>query len=299
VFDFGLYGVYRDQELTSEIAGLGENADARIPDVEQSPSMGGPGTYEGPNGHHYLLYPRKAEAWIPDLWAKLQWHPQRGHELTVEAEFAAIFGTLGAATPTPVFPGPTTERDISMWGGVLRGDYRIDSLRMGLEVGAASGGEVGGFGIHDGLAVPQAGDANITNFRFDRDYQVDLILFREIIGAVTNAVYVKPTIEYDVLRSVRSTLGLQFDALYARALKAERTAQGDAIGTPSGEADYGVEFDFTLFFREQGRFSLQLAYGLFVPMGAFTLTADKNLLEGKDREAANSQTLQGRLALQF
>ena len=195
--------------------------------------------------------------------------------------------------------GKPTKRDIKMWGGALKSDYRMDNLRLGFEVGAASGGEVLAFGIHDGFAVPTGADGDITNFRFDRDYQVDLILFREIIGAVTNALYFKPTVEYDILRSVRSVLGLQLDVVYARALKAERVGAGNYIGTPSGGANYGIEFDASLFFREQDRFSLQLAYGLFIPMDAFKLPADRNLNEGKDRDAANAQTIQGRLVLKF
>ena len=299
VLDFGLYGVYRSQELTSEVTQLDSRNSGRIPDVEQSrPNDGGVASPEGPNSPHYLLGTRNAEAYIPDVWAKFQWHPQRGHELTIEAEFAAIFGSIEDGAPDPVLGDPT-KRDIRMWGGALKSDYRMDSLRLGFEVGAASGGELKAFGIHDGFAVPTSGDADITNFRFDRDYQVDLILFREIIGAVTNALYFKPTIEYDILRSVRSVLGLQLDVIYARALKAEIAGPGDYIGTPSGEANYGVEFDTSLFFREQDRFSLQLAYGLFIPMDAFKLPADRNEAQGKDRDAANAQTIQGRLVLKF
>ena len=300
VLDFGLYGVFRDQELTTEATQMdNEGTRGRIPDVEQArPNDGGVASPEGPNSPHYTLFTRNVEAYIPDAWAKFQWHPKRGHELTIEAEAAAIIGSIGDAAPDPQLGAPT-KRDVMMWGGALKSDYRMDNLRLGLELGAASGGEVLAFGIHDGFAVPTAGDADITNFRFDRDYQVDLILFREIIGAVTNAMYVKPTLEYDILRSVRSVLGLQLDVIYARALKAERSSAGNYIGTPSGEADYGVEFDTSLFFREQDRFSLQLAYGLFIPMDAFKLPADRNAREGKDRDAANAQTIQGRLVLKF
>jgi len=170
-------------------------------------------------------------------------------------------------------------------------------------VGAASGGDLYYFGIHDGMAVPDVGEAglegaDITNFRFDRDYRVDLILFREIIGAVTNAVYVKPTIEYDIFRTRDSSLGLQVDAIWARALVAEKRAGGKFVGTPSGEKDYGIELDAAAFFKETDRFTLQIAYGIFFPFAAFNLPSEKSPTN-EEVEAETAQTVQGRLVLKF
>jgi hypothetical protein len=39
-------------------------------------------------------------------------------------------------------------------------------------------------------------DHKITNFRFDPDYRVDMLLFREIIGTVTDALYFKGVAEF-------------------------------------------------------------------------------------------------------
>jgi len=303
VLDVGFYGVYRAQELTTEVTQLDANTAGRIPDVERK--EGNPGAVwpdEGPNAPHYVLYERGIEAWIPDLWGRLEWRPERGHRLRVEAEVAAIIGTIADSSPTPQLGDPTP-RDVFMWGGALQADYRVDELRIGLEVGAASGGELFAFGIHDGMAVPSVGDtglegAAIENFRFDRDYHVDLILFREIIGAVTNAVYVKPTFEYDIFRTRDSVLGLQIDAIYARALVAEKRAGGKFIGTPSGEPDYGVELDAAAFFKETDRFTLQLAYGIFFPFAAFNLPGERSPTN-EEVEAETAQTVQGRLVLKF
>ena len=45
------------------------------------------------------------------------------------------------------------------------------------------------------LDGPQANlprDHTVDNFRFHPDYHIDQILFREIIGTVTDAIYVRP-----------------------------------------------------------------------------------------------------------
>jgi len=295
VVDGGFYGVYREQELTSEITLIG-NDDGRIPDAVLQPDI--PAAYLPDD--RYPLRKRGISVMIPDLWGRLEWRPKRGHALRIEAEASAIIGSIEDSAIEPALGDPDpVGRDVFMWGGVLQADYRIESVRLGLEVGAASGGRLYAFGIHDGMAIPDVGDegledADIENFRFDRDYAVDLILFREIIGAVTNAMYVKPTFEYDILQTSDSTLGIQVDAIYARALVAEKKADGGNtnIGTPSGEPDYGIELDATLFFREVDRFSLQLAYGVFFPFAAFDLPEPAT-------EAETAQTIQGRIVLKF
>jgi HAD superfamily hydrolase (TIGR01509 family) len=48
-----------------------------------------------------------------------------------------------------------------------------------------------------GLVRPiqgQAGDTTVDNFRFSPDYHLDLVLWRRILGQVSDAVYVKPTV---------------------------------------------------------------------------------------------------------
>ena len=45
--------------------------------------------------------------------------------------------------------------------------------------------------------MPQpAGDRNLNDFHFSPEYHVDEILFRRILGTVTNAIYFKPSIAY-------------------------------------------------------------------------------------------------------
>ncbi|MGC4083302.1 MAG: hypothetical protein QM736_14635 [Vicinamibacterales bacterium] len=51
---------------------------------------------------------------------------------------------------------------------------------------------------------------------FDRDYHVDMILWRHLVGAVTNAGYVKPTLSYELTKSNR-VQGRQHHELRAQA----------------------------------------------------------------------------------
>ncbi|MEZ4466019.1 MAG: hypothetical protein R3F43_16560 [bacterium] len=93
-------------------------------------------------------------------------------------------------------------RDIQQWGYALEFEARNDQLEWGLQHGAASGDKSPGFGVLDKFPIdPDAEqpDTEVTGFKFDRDYVVDLILFREIIGAVTNAFYVKPWLAYNFI----------------------------------------------------------------------------------------------------
>ena len=63
------------------------------------------------------------------------------------------------------------------------------------------------------------GDRSIRNFRFNPAYRVDLVLFHQILGQVTDAMYVKPKLRWDIFP------GLSLDAqlVYSRALEATST----------------------------------------------------------------------------
>ena len=62
-------------------------------------------------------------------------------------------------------------------------------------------------------------DDSIRNFRFNRDYRVDMILWREMLGGVTDAMYVKPTLSYELAPG----FDLFGAVIYSRAVFAEST----------------------------------------------------------------------------
>ena len=97
-------------------------------------------------------------------------------------------------------------------------------------------------------------DKNITNFRFDPSYRVDLILFREVIGGITDAYYFKPHIAY----RLRPNLTLDGALIYSRAVFKE--------STPGDANDLGVEMDLGLRLELKNRFGFHVDYGLLLPL---------------------------------
>ncbi len=237
--DWGAYFVYRRQRLSAEGYNLEEPADVYVD--------------------------RDARAYIPDIWFRVLSEPAFRTRIRLEGELAAIFGTIGNADP--VGPNEGKERDIRMFAAALEFDYTRAALATGFNAGYASGrsfeGEAEedyiGFNVNDGWDI-SASEPTLTNFRFDRNYFVDAIMFREVIGTVTNAIYVNPFFRYDLFSKQDDTLGARLDLITAFAANSE--------ATPSGEGFYGVETDLTIFYREP-RYGADIMAGLYLPGSAF------------------------------
>jgi hypothetical protein len=87
-----------------------------------------------------------------------------------------------------------------------------------------------------------------------------MIMFREVVGTITNAVYFNPFVDYALFSKQDDTLGVRFDAISALALNAETT--------PSGESFYGVETDLSVYYHEP-RYGADLTGGFFLPGSVF------------------------------
>jgi len=287
VVNAGLYFVYRSQEGSFE--------DYRL-DATPTPD-------DLPE-----LEARRAEAYIPDLWVQLLWEPRYRTRLRVELEAAYIYGTIGQIK----LPGgdlsncwganetaaecTVLERPVRQFGLALESDLKLNQFfSVGLNAGYATGRNAYGFQLNDGVVDAET---DPSNFKFDRDYIVDLILFREIIGAVTNATYFKPWVQFDFWTRNNDTFGLNLAGLYALA--------NDAEATPSGESPLGLEFDSMLFYQEEGKFRADLAYGLLLPLSGFKevegrqrLTypgfPEQNFGPGDNRDPEIAQTIQARM----
>jgi hypothetical protein len=75
------------------------------------------------------------------------------------------------------------------------------------------------------------GDHVMADFKFSPEYHVDEILFRRIIGTVTNAAYVKPAMTYWLDLAERRQVGLSAAFIYSAALEPVSTP---ATPTPTG-----------------------------------------------------------------
>lgn len=278
VLNYGALGIYRTQRFD-------------IPAFYTDPN---PQTNPVTSIDDYVV--RNANAGIGSLWARFEWN-----KLKIEAEAVGIVGLIeGTATTSNGIHSVNDALrtwdgndfvDNPLWilqGGIaLESSYAFlnDSLVVGFDAGIASGDDAPGFGLRSVLVQnPRLGDfdgqqygacleydANdrctrvdntITNFKFDPDYKVDLILFREVLGTVTDAVYAKPHVTYYITEN----FGVRGDILYANAL---------FDSTPPGlESPLGVEADGTVFYGSEDGFYVMLQGGVLFPLAGLNHARD-------------------------
>lgn len=144
-------------------------------------------------------------------------------------------------------------------------------LSFGLDLGAASGDPAFGFGVDQPLlsTTPQRGDldgsqlrlpydASFSNFRFHPDFRIDQILFRELIGTVTDAFYVRPHARLTVPAFLSGTL--RFDLALIASWALEPTS------TPGQSSPLGVEVDPSIAYVSDDGFRLDIDYAMLVPL---------------------------------
>jgi uncharacterized protein (TIGR04551 family) len=274
-FNYGGFVVYRTQN--NELVPTVVNDDMGVPQTTLTSQNRGLTTY------------------TPDVWFRVG----KG-KLSIEGEGVLTIGSLEDATGLDperiVQPG---DEDISIlrFGGVLRTLYSAldGTMRIGLEGGVASGdvADTSPAGsMHIGnlrLLHPDNGNS-LGTFLFDGDYDIDLILFREIIGAVTNAFYVRPSLTYEVSDDIEASLS----GVVSGSVRPE--------GTPGNARMYGVELDAVVGYRT-GNFFLGLAGGILFPFNALEhkgteFEAEDPALSNLERDG-NAYTIQSRFALEF
>jgi uncharacterized protein (TIGR04551 family) len=214
------------------------------------------------------------------------WVRHRSPRLNVELEVAGVTGQIGDPGPysaTVNYVGP--QLLLRQLGGALRAGYQVlpNKVTLGGEIGYASGDPAPGFGNRPGQLGPSPsasapvtdygslegpqydparGDRVIRNFRFNPAYRVDLVLWREIIGQVTDAFYVKPTVRWDIL----SGLAADAQLVYSQAVYASSTPSA-VNGT--GHKPLGVELDTKVAYTTDDGFVSWLQYGVLFPLAGF------------------------------
>ncbi len=299
--NYGAYVVYRSQAYDFPTEWYGSNYSGSFP--SQDP------TVDGGNSPRGALR-RDAQATIASLWFRRQ-----NNRYRIEAEAVTIQGMVGSfATKAEDVGNPAVEAiEISQFGAALETDYKLakDKLVVGLNAGYASGDDYPRWGLRPGTGQVAAGDRetgdtrqfgcpvgnetntanpcsdaldkNITNFRFDPSYRVDQILFREVIGGITDAWYVKPHLSY----ALNSAAKLKAAAVYGQAIHAE--------STPGGETPLGLEFDLGFDMQLKNRLGFALDYALLFPLGGLNYAVP----QGATVSAGTAQRLMGTLMLRF
>ncbi|MEM9071806.1 MAG: TIGR04551 family protein [Myxococcota bacterium] len=238
VFDAGFYFVLRNQFLSS--ARLTQAYPARA-DFEDA------------------FVRRNARAFIPDLWLRFR---MGGLRLETEAVFIA-----GSIQNIENDSFVRSNFDIRQFGIAFEGEYRLlnDKLSIRLYTGYASGDpDIDGLSQRQGLLAQQTDDRTISHMQFHPNYRVDLILWRNIMGRVAGAWYLKPGVSYDIIRNPFGQLfGVGFDMIYSRAAQETQTYGADP--------NLGLELDFTIYYRSEDGpelmdgFYAQFNYGVLFP----------------------------------
>lgn len=263
-FDWNLFTSFTDQTLSSS---------EQLP----STSIECQAEYTSPSGQQLQnidciqLHERGAFFWKPGLWLKAELHPTFGTSLRLELELGAVMGSIDH--PQRLEQADVKEsKDFRAFGGAFELEYQSPAFAIGVDVGFATGDNGDYVGVLDGQNIVDPDDDAyaqndnvrnnrvVTSYFFNRDYRLDLILFRQVLGAVTNAVYFKPWIAKDLLQMEGATLTARFDALYAIAANPE--------GTPGNGHHWGVELDGRLALKLDSGFTAELGLGVLIPLDA-------------------------------
>jgi len=182
---------------------------------------------------------------------------------------------------------PVSSRQL---GAAAELELSAGPAKLGIDVGYASGDDAPGFGAFPkvGEAAPPAGafdgaqanppsDRTVDNFRFHPDYRIDQILFREIIGTVTDAIYLRPSASATLMKVGKGQLEASAALIASWAV--------EATSTPSGERSLGIEIDPELRYATREGFAAAITPAILLPGAAF----DNTTLEAKPAYAIRAR----------
>jgi uncharacterized protein (TIGR04551 family) len=200
------------------------------------------------------------------------------HNLELGAEVAVVAGrfndVLGSASD-----GATTTH-VTQVGGAAEATYHFREdrrgLRLDMRLGGASGDSRRGFGMGGDMFDSQRGptangvDATLRNFQFSPDYHVDLLLFRRMLGGVTDAWYLRPEAVYRFDDKLAGRLTM----IYSQAMTRTSTPSSDGT-SGTGHTPLGLEVDGELAYglhssQQRGQLLASLAGGMLFPLSGFS-----------------------------
>jgi uncharacterized protein (TIGR04551 family) len=201
-----------------------------------------------------------------DGWLRLT-----GPKMHIEAEGAVLLANVAQPSLIPgvLLKKPLTALQI---GAGLESEFGApeDTFTGGLDAGYASGNNAPGFGFNTTPNSPQARPGDLSGsqinanqlqdnaFRFHTDYRIDRILFREIIGTVTGAVYARPHIRWNIVRLGQSALTAQVAGIASFA--------AFSASAPGQKSPLGIEIDPTLSYGAKDGFGAALEHAVLFPL---------------------------------
>ena len=280
MFNYGLQVVYREQ---------GMDINTFPTEVSNRRDMGMPLTTDDLNKS--ITRDVDATVLLPSLWMKLGWKA-----LTVEAEASGVAGKINNAGPLASGTNAADKKlTLQQMGWVVATELRLyrNAFFLGFETGGATGDQAEDPNTYLNYRwkfTPQPeGDRHIRDFKFSPEYHVDEILFRRILGTVSNAVYVKPSMTYWLDLAERRQLGLNASFIYSMAM--------EKVATPGNALPYGVEMDLGLSYRNPADgFYAGVTWAVLWPMGA--LNRFESMM-GPAQDATSAQALRTFLGIRF
>ncbi|MEZ4448022.1 MAG: TIGR04551 family protein [Nannocystaceae bacterium] len=253
-----------------------------------------------------LLVHRKALIVTPDLWMRVNWRTLR-----VEFEAAGVFGRMNQRDLTQ---GPDDgvvlenvdiystsdksafRRNFVQVGYALEFKYGVfkDRFHLGLDHGFASGDDTGGANRNPLSPLGVGGSSALTGFRFNPAYIQDLLLFRELLGTASNAIYFKPWAAFYFLQN---NFSARLDIEYALAQ--------NRVATYGNKYSWGLELDVGLRYHDTREpIFVQLQYGAMFPFGGFdrppTLYEPTSIYAVPNNgDAKAAQTIQAQVGIKF
>ncbi|HET6583879.1 MAG TPA: TIGR04551 family protein [Nannocystaceae bacterium] len=240
------------------------------------------------------LMHRRAFMYTPDLWLRVNWRTLR-----IEFEAAGQIGTfrmrddIDTLVPESRADFDTMQRAdlddnlILAFGYALEFKYGFfrDRFHIGFDHGFATGDTSPPLQYNPQSPLLSGNtDRRLDNFRFNPAYNIDLLLFREILGTVSNAAYFKPWAAFYFFQhfSVRA------DVMYALAMRPQSTL--------GNRYSYGVEIDGAARYHDAREpIFFQLQYGVMFPLPAF----NRLRAAGGADDARAVQTLQAQVGIKF
>jgi hypothetical protein len=309
VLNWGLIAWLRYQDVDSALghsglgSGLGTNPeyydDAPFPDtVRGGGATLGNGEFDaagrsGLERYSAGLMHRRAMLATPDAWLRVNWRTLR-----VELELAGTFGTFrmrdledqSFIDDNAAFDGLQRQdlqrRLVANFGYALEFKYGFfkDRFHIGFDHGLATGDSSAALDYNSLSPLSRGNDTTLTRFRFNPAYNVDLLMFRQILGTVSNATYFKPWAAFYFF----DHFSARVDVEYAMAMQRQATL--------GNRWSYGIELDGALRYHDAREpVFLQVQYGVMFPLPGFNRL---NAQGGRDNARA-VQTVQGQIGIRF
>jgi uncharacterized protein (TIGR04551 family) len=224
-------------------------------------AAGTAGAFPANDGGEFFFVRRGFRSFVPDVWARFEWKTLR-----LELEAVGVAGTV-RNVQNDVFPGGSAFK-IRQFGLAFEGEYRLldEQLAVRLHTGYATGDpDVNGLSDREDTLTQLSQDRTLSHFAFHPAYRVDLILWRNVLGRVGGAWYLKPGVTYDVVRTTNGQrFGASFDVIYSRAAQ--------EVQTYGSDPNLGLELNAGLHYQsEDGPGMLDgvhvlIQYGVLFPL---------------------------------